>query len=270
MDTINVCIMTRNRLKRLIESIRLIKENTEGVEYRLSILFDDDRESYDYCYSLRKIIGYECYLYSPQQECVMMTNNCFRLTKALKLNHFVFLNDDMEVQKGWLKNAMRDFKEAFPDDKGVVSFNMLPRGGDAICVAGLTSVSYVEECLNDNFFDMTFVHNEADGEFSYRSMFLNKFKWSKSAQVLHNHYLVDGALMDKTYTDSQQFYGYDLERRIKMFQSRGWNDKLLKRLVLKQKTKKEVFIYYIKEIIKKTKKFLQKKKIVKPVITRLN
>jgi hypothetical protein len=233
MDEINVCFMSRKRVKRLLTAVDLVKENTTGVNYKISLLFDDDQESFEQCKSL----GYNCYLYSPQKECVKMTNNCFKLTKELGLDYFVFLNDDMEVHKDWLKNAFKDFVSTFPDKKGLVSFNILPKGGDTLCVAGLTTVTFIESCLNGVFFDEVFIHNEGDGDFTYRVMFLNKFKWSPSSQICHNHYLNNASLLDETYSASHRFFGADLFQRKKIFQDRGWTDQVLKKLLLDITTK---------------------------------
>jgi hypothetical protein len=266
-DLVNICFMSRHRLERLLTAIKFVRDNTQGINYIISLLFDDDRESYDAC----KLLGYDCYLYSPQQECVMMTNNCFRLTKELGINYFVFLNDDMEVQKDWLKNALNDFKKTFPDEKGVVSFNSYitngTRGGDTFCIVGLTTISFIEEDLNGVFFDPTFVHNEGDGEFTYRAMFLDKFKWCQEAMIHHRHPLIDASLFDETYKASQIYFASDLINRNKMFQARGWTERVMTKLILKQKSKKEIFSYYIKKILKI---FFGIKKINSPKITRLN
>jgi len=227
--------MSRKRLDRLLIAVKKVEENTSG-DYRISLLFDDDKESYEHC----KALGYNCYLYQPQQECVRMSNNCFKLTKEMGLNYFVFLNDDMEVHKDWLSEALKEFKVTFPDGMGYVSFNILHGsrlGGFGISVAGLTTVSFVDSYLKGIFMDETFIHNEGDGELSYRIMLLDKFKWCPQSIIHHNHYIGNPSLMDETYRASHVHFNPDLVKRKSMFQERGWTDEMLKNLLEKAKLK---------------------------------
>jgi len=208
---VNVCFMSRRRIARLTTAIQFVERNTKGVDYRISLLFDDDPEAYEHF----KTSGHNCYLYSPQQECVKMTNKSYIVTKELGLDYFVFLNDDMEVQENWLMYALEDYKSAFPDDRGCVSFNMIP-GGDTLCVAGLTSVGFVDNVLGGTFFNEVFVHNEGDSEFTYRVFKAKRFKWSEKSRVFHNHYMNGTAPIDETYTNSSKYYSSDLKKRIEL------------------------------------------------------
>lgn len=234
---INICVMSRNRFTRLMDNVERIIKNTEGVEHRISLLFDDDAFGYGMA-STSSRDRYNCFLYKPQQECVKMTNNCYKVTKALGCDLFCFLNDDMEVQPGWLKAAKKTYDKAFPDGMGLVGFNCyaeLPPGGDSICCAGLTSVRFIEEeseaGLNGVFFDELYVHNEADGDLTYRAMLLNKWAWSRGAKVQHRHVIYNPELNDTTYSESHRFFRSDLDKRVAMFKERGWTDEFLKTLL---------------------------------------
>ncbi|MCK4260837.1 MAG: hypothetical protein KAX49_17805 [Halanaerobiales bacterium] len=207
-STINVCFLSRNRIKKLIEGIEAVKRNSIGVDYKISLLFDDDEKSYNHFKSL----GYSCYIFTPRQECVKMTNNCYKITKELGFNYFVFLNDDMVPQKDWLKFALEDYISTFKDGEGVISFNFMP-GGEILCCAGLTTVKFIDNTLQGVFFNELFIHNEGDSEFSYRAIKHKKLKWCEKSKVKHNHYTKNPKLMDSTYSDSGKHFFSDLKKR---------------------------------------------------------
>jgi len=152
----------------------------------------------------------------------------------------------MEVQPGWLKAAKMTYDKAFAKDgKGLVGLNCyaeLPPGGDSICCAGLTSVKFIEEeseCgLCGVFFDERFVHNEADGDLTYRAMLLDKWAWSRGAKVQHRHVMYNPELNDDTYRRSHIHFQSDLTKREKLFTERGWTDEFLRELLSRQSTKR--------------------------------
>lgn len=210
-DTINVCFLSKNRIEKLTRGIKNTEKYSANMNYKISLLFDDDEESYNHFTSL----GYNCYLFTPQQECVKMTNNCYKVTKELGLNFFTFLNDDMEPQEDWLKNAYEDFVKTFKDGKGVISFNCMP-GGETLCCAGLTTVDFIAKSLEGVFFNEVFIHNEGDSEFSYRAIKLRKFKYCDDSKVFHNHVFKNPELMDSTYANSNKHHATDLAKRIEL------------------------------------------------------
>lgn len=221
---IGVCIVTFKRPKLLIKMLSQIKERTLYKNYKIYAIIDyeeDDRTFKE----LQKegIVGKlpldrsveengkikKIEMFASPQECVRATNRCYSVGDE---PYFVWLSDDMEVEKNWLREAMKCM-QTFPDGEGLVVFKDGVQNGRNAC-AGLISRNYIKTKLRNIFYNEIYRHFSADTELFARSKSVDGIKYCPNSVVWHNHWGAKGkhkSEKDIVYTQSRHLLKEDRE-----------------------------------------------------------
>ena len=185
---IGICIVTFKRPQQLLKTLLQIKERTRYSNYDIYIIvdFESDNLTLNILQESGFIEGFsikKVEMFSASAECVKATNRCYSIGKEA---YFAWLSDDMEVEEGWLQEAMKCM-ETFPDKQGLIVFKDGIQNGRNAC-AGLVSRNFINKRLNDLFMNEIYIHFGADLELFRRCKLINKVKYCPSSVVLHNHW----------------------------------------------------------------------------------
>jgi len=215
--TVGICMVTYKRPKQLIKALSWIRERTMYENYKLYIIIDyEDNDA-----TLKELSSSPFYeenveMFPSRVECVKATNRCYSIGDE---PYFVWLSDDMEVEKEWLKEAMKCM-QTFPNAEGLVTFKDGIQNGRNAC-AGLISRNYIKTMLNGIFYNEIYKHFSADTELYEKSKSLGRIKYCPTSVVWHNHWGGEGkhkSQQDSIYTDSRHLFNKDgttFARRIK-------------------------------------------------------
>ena len=128
------------------------------------------------------------------------------LVEKSRYEYIVFLGDDTDPQKDFLKNALKDME--ILRGNGLIGFN--DQTGRTLPTHWLASKKLLN-VLDGEFFCTKYLHCFCDSELMLRADFLNKFIYSYDSVVLHNHPLLNGSASDKDYqwAYSPEVYNHD-------------------------------------------------------------
>ena len=184
---VGICVLTFRRPELLINMLLQIKERTLYQNYKVYIVIDHEEDRI----TLKKIEESRIVetlpiekieMFSSSAEAVKVVNRGYSIGDE---PYFVWLNDDMEVEEGWLREAMKCM-QSFPDKEGLVIFrDGIQNGRNA--TAGLISRNYIKTKLNNIFQNEIYKHYYADTELFMKSRMINKVKYCPAAIVWHNH-----------------------------------------------------------------------------------
>jgi len=185
--TIGICVSTFRREELLIKMLLQIKERTFYQNYKVYIVIDheEDRRTLKKIEESRiiEILPIEkIEMFPSSVEAVKVVNRGYSIGDE---PYFVWFNDDMEVEEGWLREAMKCM-QTFPDKEGLVVFQDGIQNGRNAC-AGLISRNYIKMKLNGIFHNEIYEHYYADTELFGKSRMINKVKYCPAAIVWHNH-----------------------------------------------------------------------------------
>lgn len=236
---IGICVVTFRRPNQLIEMLLQVKERTLYENYKIYIIIDheDDQETLKELeksgiaetLSIEKIE-----MFPSPAECVKATNRCYSIGDE---PYFAWLSDDMEVERGWLREAM-NCMQAFPDGEGLVTFQDGIQNGRNACT-GLISRAYIKEELCGIFYNEIYRHFCADSELFRKSKMRDKVKHCPASIVWHNHPSGKGehkSENDAVYMQSLSLWEED--KRTFVNQKKGgfmWNEDSAKRNFLEIK-----------------------------------
>ncbi len=183
-----VCIVTFRRPKQLVNLLCSIKKNTVYKNYSVYIIIDYESD----LITLKKVKDLSIVkrlpikkieMFPAPVECVKATNRCYSIVEE---PYFVWISDDMEVERGWLKEAMACMM-TFPNEKGLVTFqDGIQNGRNS--PAGLISRRYIQKELGGIFYNELYMHFGADTELFKKSKMRNKVKHCPTSIVWHNHW----------------------------------------------------------------------------------
>ena len=179
-NEVTLVVLTCKRpdgIKRILNSI---KEKTKDVNYDLVVIADnDDVLAYQHCLEN----GIKCILSSERRDFVRQANlGIYTCETPL----FCVLADDMKiVQDGWLGEAIKTFKERFPDGNGLMSFDEGLQHG-RIFTTGLSSKKFVSE-MGGNLYFPLYYHAKADREVTEIARSLNLYHYAENIKVEHFH-----------------------------------------------------------------------------------
>jgi len=185
---VGVCIVTFRRPKQLVKLLKSIKKNTLYGHYKIYIIIDYENDLITIkTLNELKLVGElpirKIEMFQTSVECVKTTNRCYSIGRE---PYFVWISDDMEVERGWLKEAMKCMM-TFPNEKGLVTFrDGLQDGRNS--PAGLISRRYIQKELGGIFYNEIYMHFGADTELFKRSQMRNKVKYCPKSIVWHNHW----------------------------------------------------------------------------------
>lgn len=180
---VGVCVVTFRRPAQLIKALSCVKERTLYENYKIYIIIDYEEDGITLKALEENGITEKTEMFSLPAECVKATNRCYSIGKE---PYFVYLSDDMEVEVGWLQQAMKCM-QAFPDRKGIVTFQDGIQNGRNAC-AGLVSRDYIKTELNGIFYNEAYKHFRADTELFRKSKALGRIKYCPQSIVWHNHW----------------------------------------------------------------------------------
>ena len=185
---VGICIITFKRSRQLLEMLPQIKERTLYPNYNIYIIVDFESDNLTLnalkeSGLIEKLPIKKVEMFPSPAECVKATNRCYSIGEE---PYFAWLSDDMEVEEGWLQEAMKCM-QTFPDKQGLVVFKDGIQNGRNAC-AGLVSRNFINKELNDIFMDETYIHFGADLELFRKCKLINKVKYCPSSVVWHNHW----------------------------------------------------------------------------------
>jgi len=208
---VGVCVVTFRRPKQLIKALTWIKDRTMYENYRLHIIIDHEKDEATLKeLSLSQFYEEDIEMFPSTVECVKATNRCCSISEE---PYFVYLSDDMEVEKGWLKEAMKCMQQTFPNAEGLVTFKDGIQNGRNAC-AGLISRNYIKTSLKGIFYNEIYKHFSADTELFSKSKSMNRVKYCPTSVVWHNHWGGKGnhkSAKDTVYTGSRHLLAADKE-----------------------------------------------------------
>jgi len=197
---VGICVTTFKRPKLLIKMLAGIKERTLYKNYGVYIIIDheEDRQTLKTLErekTTKRMAIEKIEMFPSQVECVKTTNRCYSIGKE---PYFVWISDDMEVETGWLREAMKCM-QTFPDKQGLITFyDGIQNGRNA--TAGLISRNYIKRKFNNIFQNEIYIHYCADTELYRKSKMKERVRHCPTSVVWHNH--PDGKEGHKSRTDA--------------------------------------------------------------------
>lgn len=185
---VGICVVTFRRPEQLVKMLSQIKERTLYENYKIYIIIDheDDRvtlKALEENEVAKKMAVKRIEMFPSSAECVKATNRCYSIGDE---PYFVWLSDDMEVEKGWLQRAM-ECMQASLNGEGLVTFHDGIQNGRNAC-AGLISRDYIKAGLGGIFYNEAYIHFYADSELSRKSKMRERVKYCPESIVWHNHW----------------------------------------------------------------------------------
>lgn len=185
---VGVCVVTFKRPQQLLKTLLQIKERTAYPNYNIYIIvdFESDNLTLNTLQKsgfIEKLPIKKVEMFSTRAECVKATDKCYSIGKE---EYFAWISDDMEVEEGWLQEAMKCM-ETFSDKQGLVIFKDGIQNGRNAC-AGLISRDFINKRLNNIFMNEIYTHFGADLELFRKCKLINKVKYCPSSVVWHNHW----------------------------------------------------------------------------------
>lgn len=185
---VGICIITFKRPHQLLKTLSQIKERTLYPNYNIYIIIDFESDNLTLnalqeSGLIEKLSIKKVEMFPSPAECVKTTNRCYSIGEE---PHFAWLSDDMEVERGWLQEAMKCM-ETFLSKQGLVVFKDGIQNGKNAC-AGLISRDFIKKELGGIFFNEIYIHYGADLELFRKCRLINKVKYCPSSVVWHNHW----------------------------------------------------------------------------------
>lgn len=190
-------------LKRIIEGI---KKTCGKADYKVLVVADnDDTEAYEFCLEN----GITCILSSQNRDFVSQANLA---VSACDTPYFVVLADDMSLeQAGWLEEALRLYKERFPDNIGLMAFNDGIQNG-RLFATGMSSKKFVYT-VGGYLYYPRFKHFGGDNVVSFLAKEMGCYYYAETVKVVHHHPTnkAEGLAneTDATYKKSEMFFSFD-------------------------------------------------------------
>lgn len=207
-----IIITTYKRLDKLQELLDSIEIYTDPDLYDLLVMVDNsDWDTYSYLNHL----DIPCMLSHDKKDWVGQTNYAIDICMT---EHFVFICDDwLCVESDWLKKGLKHFKEAFPDNCGLLVFNdyiqeeysnivrpIKLKDGSEIKMAthGLSSKTFVKH-LGGELLHSGYKHYSADCELALRAHQMGRYYYLRGVVLKHNHHIHTG-IRDDVYDHSEK------------------------------------------------------------------
>jgi len=213
---VGICVVTYKRPQQLLKALSWIQERTRYPNYKLYVIIDHEEDSATIGALVRsRFTDYTVEMFTSRVECVKATNRCNSIGDE---PYFVYLSDDMEVEEGWLQEAMKCM-QTIPNGNGLVVFKDGIQNGRNAC-AGLISRNYIRAHLGGIFYNEVYVHFSADTELFKKSRTRNRLRYCPTSVVWHNHWGGSGGHKsgkDVIYTGSRYLLAADramLRKRI--------------------------------------------------------
>jgi glycosyltransferase involved in cell wall biosynthesis len=209
-DRVSILIPARGRYEQLKECIERIYTNTCYPNYEIVVISDSDDEKISKILSknVRNIVNPERQYYAGK------INLGYHRTNSPLL---VYLADDVEVNKGWLIEAVKTLKEKIPDGAGLTAFDD-GHWRDKLAPHGLVSRKFCKEYLGDNIFWPEYVHYGCDAEITARAKKLGRFIYSERSKALH----IRKEEVKNRPKNAQEVMNRFLKRDNQLFKKRLW------------------------------------------------
>ena len=189
---IGICVVTFRRPELLLQMLLQIKKRTLYKNYKIYIIIDHEEDRVTLkALKESEIIGglsdEKIEMFPSQVECVKATNRCYSIGEE---PYFVYLSDDMEVEIGWLREAMKCMQVSLTGE-GLVLFQDGVQNGRNAC-AGLISRNYIKAELGGIFYNEIYKHFRADTELFRKSKAIDRVKYCPTSIVWHRHWSAPG------------------------------------------------------------------------------
>lgn len=124
-----------------------------------------------------------------------------------------YLNDDCVVFEDTISSIFKEFEEHFPDYDGVIGLNQLNLNDFQTVdgAFGVIGIKYAERFPGKKVWCPDYNRFYADFELWQMAKELNKFHFSRQAQIIHCHPVIDKRLEDDTHRDVRKYIRKDKE-----------------------------------------------------------
>lgn len=203
---VTLIVLTCKRPQGLQRILDSIKKTTTDVPYKLIVVADnDDTDAYTYCIEN----GILCLLSSERRDFVAQANLA---VYSCATPYFVILADDMSIeQQGWLTEALKVYKENFPNNDGLMSFDDGVQRG-RLFATGMSSKKFFFE-IGSHLYHPSFIHFGADNVTTFLAKQMGRYHYAESVKVIHHHPTNKNPELanpsDETYKNSEMYNHFD-------------------------------------------------------------
>jgi len=182
MKNINIIIPTRNRWEKLQRCLRSISFETPDITMNLTIVCDGDRETaLKLMLSNNDLITQVVYVKRHSGSVY-----CRNLVTQTVEDALIYATDDMEFLEGSIDAAINSMREHFPDDDGVIGFNVVNGGKFSPTAFALVGQKFLKRYPNRKLFDPEYSHFSCQ-EINYLGDKLGKLHLEVEAKINHYH-----------------------------------------------------------------------------------
>ena len=204
---IDVIIPTKKRNEKLCNCINSLIEAKKHYSVNVYVYFDNN-EDLNECSVLFSVYDWLHFRIENNYRVPTFWNTHLKQCKADVL---CYLNDDVIVKEDIFKQIVKAFIIHFPDFDGVVGINQvnIPEGQKVESAFGVIGIKYANRFPNKQVFCPDYYRFFADFELWQYAKHINKFVFSKKAQLIHLHPAFDSKQSDETHKEVRKYFSKD-------------------------------------------------------------
>jgi len=219
LKAISIVISTRNRIEKLVKTIKSIPKKSNIV---IHIFCDGDIKTLNFLRNNEELWEFKAYTlwhYSKHQGAVKCRNNIIYFLN----DGILYATDDMTFEPNSIENAFNAFNTHFPDDDGVVGFVQIPDNFHPTGVA-LVGKKFLQRYPERALFWPGYFHFACQ-EIYWLASKLGKFHQEPTAIIRHYHPAFFRDEMDETHIEARKYREKD-HTLMKERQAKGliWGD----------------------------------------------
>lgn len=206
MKHIDLIIPTRNRWKKLQRCLKSICFETPDIILDVIIVCDGDHETaHKFLSSNDSLVTRVIYIKKHSGSVY-----CRNLVTQTVEDALIYATDDMEFLKGSIDMAIESMREHFPDDDGVIGFNVVSGGKFSPTAFGFVGQKFLRRYPNRKLFYPEYFLFSCQ-EIYYLGNKLGKFHLEMNAKINHYHPSKFRKERDKTHHDGRINHAKDKE-----------------------------------------------------------
>jgi GT2 family glycosyltransferase len=166
---------------KLYQTLSVLEAETDG-EYEVLAIIDGDPELFEAIKAEQPTYKNTKFLYSEQNQGYGNTVN--EAIQNSKSDYFIYLAQDVLPGRNWLVEAMRCYKQAFPEKDGLLTFNDGKWYGEIAC-HGLLHRNFIKKFTGETLFYPGYKHYHVDRELTEVAKKENKLLYAYNSVVYH-------------------------------------------------------------------------------------
>lgn len=204
---LDIVIPTKNREDKLNNCLNSIFISCKDIEINLYIYFSIKEE----------YLKYQTLFSGFENVKIQLLDN-YRVPnfwnthlKNTNSDAMMYINDDVVLFEDTIKNVIEEFNLHFPDYDGVIGLNQLNLNEFETVEGafGVIGKKYSERFPNSQVFCPDYDRFWADFELWQYAKSINKFYFSRKAQLIHNHPCINRKFEDETHRDVRKYLSKD-------------------------------------------------------------